>query len=1279
MIANPHPKPAEEDEAEFVADKNEGTLNRLTMMQWNADAISSKKEEFKNFILENKIDIYLLQETKLTPKDSTPSIPGYTVVRKDREQLVGQEKARGGGVLIGIRDTIPFRQANFEIRSEDDKITEWATIEIPVRGKSKIRITNLYIPPASSNPGMISNVKTHKWPRKEYDIVLGDINAHSILWDNSARPDERGAEVEEWLAEHDMHCLNSGEPTQYSKGKDQYSSPDVSMVHSSRLDKFTWKVLDELGSNHKPLLITYEDDINVQKVNNQAKYKWKINKADWESYTQEIENKLPEQYTRKNINKLEKILRKAITKAAQKHIGVKKVDNRAKPWMTEEIKVEIKNRNELSRSIPTNRKAWVEACQKVSHMIKEEKTKRWKEYVESLEQSTPDVQVWRTIRQLDGRNPPPNKNEALVVENKAYISDTEKARQFGKTYKNFSQIPTRKSDRKIRKAVRKALKEGEEGVHESEREITMHEMSRAIHDSKANKAAGDDGIPYELIKHLGPKAKQFLLMLYNKCWIHKGIPRKWRTAIICPLLKHGKDPKDTISYRPISLTSCLGKILEKIVADRMIYVLENRLQLTQNQAGFRQGRSTTDQILKLTQSVIDKFHGKAGETLTITTFFDYAKAYNKVWRDGLLYKMNQLGIPLRFIWYVRNFLSGRKTQVAVNNKKCDPFYLNEGLPQGSAISPLLFLIFINDIDADLDIHTIASLFADDTAIWTQGERDKEKTAQKMQIEVQKIEAWAEKWKMSLNADKTRAMIFSTSGADNLWDPELTLNGTPVKTTKEYIFLGTTFDGGLRFTKHLEETVRRGTKRVNVMRCLAGKDWGQDNETLRKIYLAYIRGCLEYASPSWWTCISETNQKKLERIQNAAMRVIAGLYKTCHVDFLRLETNLEPLNIRMDKIDRIQQEKYNRLPDHDDRRKLLNPDAPSRLTTREGWSHSVMKHQMQEVMEEERNLPGIPPWEEMTNLSIEAVTLEKPKAEYTEAELKERAVIKIASFRANYTIYTDGSTDSNQENGGAGVFIHDEENNTILEEAKPAGKLCSSYAGECAALFHALTWMKETSNDKTTHPERLHFLVCTDSRSLCDALRHVSWKDRDYWIVKIQMLVLSIDADITLLWIPSHCDVEGNEKADDLAKTGSNMGQEGVPVSEKIVKAKIKNQKWEIEHQQAKDTYGDRRNPKAEVEKKWPRKIRALFSRLCTGHAMELKHYRHFIGQEEDPNCETCGVPEDIEHVLCHCAATEEARVRNWYGKVTTRMMTEEPEVCRKILGTRFNTHVAKDQ
>ena len=225
----------------------------------------------------------------------------------------------------------------------------------------------------------------------------------------------------------------------------------------------------------------------------------------------------------------------------------------------------------------------------------------------------------------------------------------------------------------------------------------------------------------------------------------------------------------------------------------------------------------------------------------------------------------------------------------------------------------------------------------------------------MQEEVQKIATWADKWKMSLNADKTRAMIFSTSNADNSWDPELTLNDKPVKVTKEYKFLGVTLDSGLRFTKHLENTIRRCTKRVNVMRCLTGKDWGQDQETQRKIYVTYIRSCLEYASPSWWSCLPQTTKERLERVQNAAMRSIAGLYKTCPVDFLRLECNLEPLALRMEKIDHIQQEKYNRLPEHDNRRKLLNPKAPNRLATREGWSNSVLKYQPQETTEDEKNL------------------------------------------------------------------------------------------------------------------------------------------------------------------------------------------------------------------------------------------------------------------------------------------------------------------------------------
>ena len=253
--------------------------------------------------------------------------------------------------------------------------------------------------------------------------------------------------------------------------------------------------------------------------------------------------------------------------------------------MTDAIKDAIKKRNELSKTIRANRVEWVTSCQQVAEMIKEEKSKRWKEYVEKLDHTTSDAQVWRTIRNLDGRQPPSKNNEALVANGKAYIADKHKATQFAMMYKSFSKIPVRKDDRKIRKTVRKSLKRRKTSNDTSEQPITMQEMLNAIKNSSTNKAAGDDEIPYEMIKQLGPKALELLLHLYNCCWKGKEIPRKWRTAIIKPLLKDGKDPKFTTSYRPISLTSCLGKTLEKIIADRLLFVLESRLQLTNNQAG----------------------------------------------------------------------------------------------------------------------------------------------------------------------------------------------------------------------------------------------------------------------------------------------------------------------------------------------------------------------------------------------------------------------------------------------------------------------------------------------------------------------------------------------------------------------------------------------------------------------------------------------------------------------------------------------------------------------
>ena len=400
-------------------------------------------------------------------------------------------------------------------------------------------------------------------------------------------------------------------------------------------------------------------------------------------------------------------MRNINTKAAKKHIGKKKVTDKTKPGSTLEIKQAIKERNKLREARAANRKPWIEACNKVRDMIKAWREKQWKEYVSGLDMSVNPSQIWRTIHALEGKYPAKVKNEVLTVNNVALVEDKDKAEAFATTYRGFSHLPRpvgkteNRREREIRRTVRRRMKQETPESHESEAPITMEELELAIEEAGNNKASGDDDIPYELIKHTGPKTRELILHIFNRCWEGENIPQKWLTAIIKTLLKDGKDPKYTVSYRGISLTACWGKLLEKIIANRLTCVLERRGLLADSQAGFRQNRCTTDQILKMTQLATNHIQSNDKSNATIITFFDYAKAYDKVWRAGLLFKMQQLGIPKRFIRYTRNFLSCRKTNVEVNGTRSKQFILKEGLPQGSAISPLLFIIFINDIGEDL--------------------------------------------------------------------------------------------------------------------------------------------------------------------------------------------------------------------------------------------------------------------------------------------------------------------------------------------------------------------------------------------------------------------------------------------------------------------------------------------------------------------------------------------------------------------------------------------------
>jgi ribonuclease HI len=311
--------------------------------------------------------------------------------------------------------------------------------------------------------------------------------------------------------------------------------------------------------------------------------------------------------------------------------------------------------------------------------------------------------------------------------------------------------------------------------------------------------------------------------------------------------------------------------------------------------------------------------------------------------------------------------------------------------------------------------------------------------------------------------------------------------------------------------------------------------------------------------------------------------------------------------------------------------------------------------------------SLPPWFSLQNITVERAAVVKKKEAYSQEQLFDLAMEKIRSVDCAVHIYTDGSTSTNQEGGGAGVYAEDDEGNVLLRESFPAGAYSSSYSAEAVAMLQAVQWVEETAPRSC--------LICTDSMSLVDAIEKNNWKDPDECLKKIKTTISRLTTQITLLWIPSHCGIRGNEEADDLAKHGSDMAQDNVPVSHKSVKARIKARKWDLEHPRARELYGARRSVRLDVEKAWPRKVRALYGRLRTEHAMELGYYQYKMDKvpEKEAYCRDCGDEyETTRHILCSCPALAVERQRQFEGGTPRYSdLVLKPEQCRILLSKRF--------
>ncbi|KAK3772626.1 hypothetical protein RRG08_006757 [Elysia crispata] len=386
------------------------------------------------------------------------------------------------------------------------------------------------------------------------------------------------------------------------------------------------------------------------------------------------------------------------------------------------------------------------------------------------------------------------------------------------------------------------------------------ELEDALKTLKDKKSPGPDKITNEMLKHMGAKAKSKLIGLYSNSWKEGIVPQKWREAVMVPIYKKGKERSKTTSYRPISLTSCVGKLMERLINSRLVWHLEKRNILIPKQAGFRHHRSTEDQVAYIAQHIEDGFQDKRH---TLAVWVDMEKAFDRAWKDGLRLKLHKSGISGCMYEWISQYLNNRTARAQVNGAHSRQKTLREGVPQGGVLSPTVFLIYVNHIIAELPRKIHSALYADDMVLWCTKDED---------------------------------------------------NPT---------YLEVTFDKRLTWKQHTLRTESRAKVRLALMKKLASTTCDADASTLRRLYTSRVRPVLEYGMAALGTT-AKINMDKMSKVQNQAARVITGSMRSTPIQELETITGLQPLLDRCHEKLLTQAAKFKRRSGHPMEKRMYQP-------------------------------------------------------------------------------------------------------------------------------------------------------------------------------------------------------------------------------------------------------------------------------------------------------------------------------------------------------------------